>query len=58
MPAFFIPQKGVKHKRMDNPAEQLVIVQWSTWLQAEPSFNAQPLEASLMYNAIAQQLRD
>lgn len=43
---------------MVNPAEQLVIVQWSTWPQAEPSFSAQPLEASLMYSAIAQQLRD
>jgi CubicO group peptidase (beta-lactamase class C family) len=38
---------------MVNPAEQLVIVQWSTWPQAEPSFSAQPLEASLMYSAIA-----
>ncbi|MBW9402593.1 hypothetical protein FHC51_22830 [Leclercia sp. EC_58] len=38
--------------------EQLVIVQWSTRPQAEPSFSAQPLEASLMYSAIAQQLRD
>lgn len=42
---------------MINPAEQLVIVQWSTWPQAEPDFKAQPLEASLMYSAIAQQLR-
>lgn len=42
---------------MINRAEQLVIVQWSTWPQAEPSFNAQPLEASLMYSAIAQSLR-
>ncbi len=30
---------------MVNRAEHLVIVQWSTWPQAEPSFNAQPLEA-------------
>ncbi len=43
---------------MVNPDEQLVIVQWSTWPQAEPSFSAQPLEASLMFSAIAQQLRD
>lgn len=42
---------------MVNPAEKLVIVQWSTWPQAEPSFSAQPLEASLMYSAIAEQLR-
>jgi CubicO group peptidase (beta-lactamase class C family) len=26
---------------MVNRAEHLVIVQWSTWPQAEPSFNAQ-----------------
>ncbi|WP_058973420.1 serine hydrolase domain-containing protein [Type-D symbiont of Plautia stali] len=42
---------------MVNRAENLVIVQWSTWPQAEPSFSAQPLEAALMYSAIAQQLR-
>lgn len=42
---------------MVNRAENLVIVQWSTWPQAEPDFSAQPLEASLMYSAIAQQLR-
>ena len=41
---------------MVNRAENLVIVQWSTWPQAEPSFSAQPLEASLMYSAIAQAL--
>ncbi len=41
---------------MVNRAENLVIVQWSTWPQAEPSFNAQPLEASLMFSAIAQAL--
>ena len=39
-----------------NPKEQLVIVQWSTWPKAEPSFSAQPLEASLMFNAIANTL--
>jgi len=39
-----------------NQKEKLVIVQWSTWPQAEPSFNAQPLEASLMFNAIANHL--
>ena len=33
------------------------IVQWSTWPQAEPSFSAQPLEASLMFSAIANALR-
>jgi hypothetical protein len=42
---------------MVNRAEHLVIVQWSTWPQAEPSFNAQPLEAALMYSAIARELR-
>ena len=42
---------------MVNRAEHLVIVQWSTWPQAEPSFNAQPLEAALMYSAIARKLR-
>lgn len=41
---------------MVNRAENLVIVQWSTWPQAEPSFSAQPLEASLMFSAIAQAL--
>ena len=42
---------------MVNRKENLVIVQWSTWKQAEPSFSAQPLEASLFYSAIANQLR-
>ncbi|WP_333902071.1 serine hydrolase [Enterobacter wuhouensis] len=42
---------------MVNPAENLTIVQWSTWPQAEPSFSAQPLEASLMFSAIANALR-
>lgn len=41
---------------MVNRAENLVIVQWSTWPVAEPSFSAQPLEASLMFNAIAADL--
>ncbi|WP_392564018.1 serine hydrolase [Orbus wheelerorum] len=41
---------------MVNQAENLVIVQWSAWPIAEPSFNAQPLEASLMFNAIANKL--
>ncbi|KZQ28738.1 hypothetical protein A3464_16645 [Enterobacter genomosp. O] len=40
-----------------NQKENLVIVQWSTWPQAEPSFSAQPLEASLMFSAIAEALR-
>ena len=43
---------------MVNRAEKLVIVQWSTWPEAEPKMNAQPLEAALMYSAIAQQLAD
>lgn len=33
-----------------------VMVQWSTWRDAEPAFNTQPLEASLMFNAISEQL--
>ncbi|WP_392562412.1 serine hydrolase [Orbus sturtevantii] len=41
---------------MVNPVENLVIVQWSAWPKAEPSFDAQPLEASLMFNAIADKL--
>ena len=42
---------------MVNQKEKLVIVQWSTWPKAEPSFSAQPLEASLMFNAIANHLK-
>lgn len=41
---------------MVNQPEHLVIVQWSTWPKAEPSFDAQPLEAALMFNAIADKL--
>lgn len=41
---------------MVNQKEKLVIVQWSTWPKAEPSFLEQPLEASLMFNAIANRL--
>ncbi|HEJ7835079.1 serine hydrolase [Serratia marcescens] len=61
------PQASLKHSLwalgifgqmiMVNQAENLVIVQWSTWPQAEPSFSAQPLEASLMFSAIAKALR-
>ncbi len=61
------PQTSLKHSLwalgifgqmiMVNQAENLVIVQWSTWPQAEPSFSAQPLEASLMFSAIAKALR-
>ncbi|MDC9592759.1 serine hydrolase domain-containing protein [Xenorhabdus sp. IM139775] len=40
-----------------NQKENLVIVQWSTWPVAKPSFSAQPLEASLMFNAIANTLK-
>jgi len=39
-----------------NQKEKLVIVQWSVWPKAEPSFSVQPLEASLMFNAIANAL--
>ncbi|WP_371262598.1 hypothetical protein, partial [Snodgrassella alvi] len=41
---------------MVNQKQKLVIVQWSTWPKAEPSFLEQPLEASLMFNAIANRL--
>lgn len=41
---------------MVNQPEKLVIVQWATWPKAEPSFDAQPLEAALMFNAIANKL--
>lgn len=41
---------------MINQAQKLVIVQWSTWPKAEPSMLEQPLEASLMFNAIANKL--
>lgn len=41
---------------MVNQAQKLVIVQWSTWPKAEPSMLEQPLEASLMFNAIANKL--
>ncbi len=41
-----------------DPQEKLVIVQWATWPEAEPSFSRQPLEASLMFNAIANRLRN
>ncbi|EPY6898053.1 serine hydrolase domain-containing protein [Klebsiella pneumoniae] len=61
------PQASLKHSLwalgifgqmiMVNQAENLVIVQWSTWPQAEPAFSAQPLEASLMFSAIAKALR-
>jgi len=39
-----------------NQQENMVIVQWSTWEKAEPSFSAEPLEASLMFNAISNSL--
>lgn len=42
---------------MINQQQNLVIVQWSTWPEAEPSSTAQPLEASLMFNAIGNELR-
>ncbi|WP_175777728.1 serine hydrolase domain-containing protein [Burkholderia cenocepacia] len=42
---------------MVNRAEHLVIVQWSTWPKAEPSFDTLPLEASVFYSAIARELR-
>jgi len=36
-----------------NQKENIVFVEWSTWPDANPSYNAQPLEASLMFNAIS-----
>ncbi|WP_051916734.1 MULTISPECIES: serine hydrolase [unclassified Serratia (in: enterobacteria)] len=39
-----------------NPQQKLVIVQWSVWPKAKPEPNAEPLEASLMFNAIANNL--
>ncbi|KXV10975.1 serine hydrolase [Caballeronia megalochromosomata] len=41
---------------MVNRATHLVIVQWSTWSEAEPSFDTLPLEASVFYSAVAKQL--
>lgn len=39
-----------------DPLHKLVIVQWSSWPLAEPAAGAQPREASLMFNAIANKL--
>ncbi|MHA7845095.1 serine hydrolase domain-containing protein [Serratia sp. D1N4] len=39
-----------------NPKQKLVIVQWSVWPKAVPPLSAQPLESSLMFNAIANKL--
>ncbi|CAI3956651.1 serine hydrolase [Commensalibacter papalotli (ex Botero et al. 2024)] len=41
---------------MVNQKENLVIVQWSVWPKAEPSFDKEPLETALMFNAIADKL--
>lgn len=41
-----------------DPPHKLVIVQWSAWPQAEPASDAQPREASLMFNAIEHKLSD
>lgn len=40
-----------------NRGENLVMVQWSTWPMAEPSFSAQPAEAAVMFEALATALR-
>lgn len=40
-----------------NRSEDLVMVQWSTWPVAEPSFSAQPAEAAVMFAALATALR-
>jgi CubicO group peptidase (beta-lactamase class C family) len=40
-----------------NRAENVVMVQWSTWPVAEPDFAAQPLEAAVLFDAIATALR-
>ncbi|MUL46462.1 serine hydrolase [Mycobacterium sp. CBMA293] len=34
-----------------NRSENIVMVQWSTWPMAEPSFSAQPAEAAVMFEA-------
>lgn len=39
-----------------NQRTNLVMVQWSTWPVAEPSFDSLPLEAALMFEAISDQL--
>lgn len=39
-----------------NQKENLVFVQWSVWPEAQPDDSKQPLEASLMFNAIANTL--
>lgn len=41
---------------MVNRPEHLVIVQWSTWSEAEPAFDTLPLEASVFYSAVAKRL--
>lgn len=41
---------------MVDQRHKLVIVQWSTWPQAEPAFNTLPLETALMFGAIAAEL--
>lgn len=40
-----------------NRQQGIVMVQWSTWPVAEPDFNAQPLEAAALFDAIATALR-
>jgi hypothetical protein len=45
-----------KQPRFARVIKTFLSVQWSTWPQAEPSFSAQPLEASLMFSAIARAL--
>lgn len=40
-----------------NRRENLVMVQWSTWPVAEPSFSAQPGEAAVMFAALATAFR-
>jgi len=41
-----------------NQQENMVIVQWSSWDKATPSPLAEPLETSLMFNAITNRLNE
>ncbi|MBM7342680.1 serine hydrolase domain-containing protein [Pantoea coffeiphila] len=40
-----------------NKNENLVMVQWSTWEDAEPAADRQPLENSVFFNAVAEALK-
>lgn len=40
-----------------NKKENLVMVQWSTWQDAEPAADRQPLENAVFFNAVAEALK-